>query len=198
MKKWIYILIAVIIVTVAIFVGMFLFKNNHQDNNIVEPIQNKIMNQVQIQSTQNSVTNEISVSTEEKEKISPNAVLILKKHYSECGHSIKEYAEMPEEFVNLTQEELKEKYEGWILEEFSAKEVILRKEIDGNCRQHYVLRSKEGTIAVYRINEDGSETLKEATEISTEYLTQNDKEKLEQGIKIYGEEQLNSTLEDYE
>ena len=57
---------------------------------------------------------------------------------------------------------------------------------------------KDGVIAIYEEKEDESEVLKEMTGISTEYLTENDKMELEKGIKVYGKEELNSMIEDYE
>lgn len=72
------------------------------------------------------------------------------------------------------------------------------KEVSGVCNQHYVLREKDGIIAIYQIHENNEETLKEETGISTEYLTENDRMRLEEGIRIYGDEELNSVLEDYE
>lgn len=198
MKKWIYVIIIIIIVMVAIFVGKYLFKNSNNVNkqNSNETIVNNVTQQNEIQ--ENTLINDISVSSIEKEKISPNATLILQKCYEECNHTIKEYAKMPEEYVNLTEEELSEQQEEWEIEAFSASEVILTKEVSGVCNEHYVLREKDGYINVYQIHDDNTETLKEETAIATEYLTQTDRIRLEEGIRIYGDEALNSALEDYE
>ncbi len=195
MKKWIYIIVIAVIIIIAILVGNMLFKNK-DNTNTENQIQNNISKENEIE--ENIFTNDISVSSIEQEKISPNAVLILKKHYEECDHTIKEYAKIPEEYVNLNQEELAKKQEGWRIEEFSKDEVTLIKDIDSVCNEHYVLREKDGIIAVYQIHEDNTETLKEETGIAVEYLTDIDKLRLEEGIRIYGEEELNSTLEDYE
>lgn len=195
MKKWIYIIIIVVIIIIAIFVGNMLFKNK-DNTNIEKQVQNNVNKEDVIE--ENVFTNDISVSSIEQEKISPNAVLILKKHYEECDHTIKEYAKIPEEYVNLNQEELAKKQEDWQIEQFSKDEVTLIKNINSVCNEHYVLREKDGIIAVYQIHEDNTETLKEETGIAVEYLTDIDKLRLEEGIRIYGEEELNSTLEDYE
>lgn len=133
-----------------------------------------------------------------EEKVSPNATLIIKKHYSGCGHTTKDYAEIPAELVNLKEDEVRETLTGWELKGFSANEVVILKELTGICNEHYVLREKDGVIAIYTENENGDEILHEITEISTDYLTEQDREELKQGIKAIGKEELNSTIEDYE
>ena len=77
-------------------------------------------------------------------------------NYEECNHTIKEYAKMPEEYVNLNQEELAKKQENWQIEEFSKDEVTLLKDVTSVCNEHYVLREKDGIIAVYQIHEDNT------------------------------------------
>lgn len=133
-----------------------------------------------------------------EEKVSPNATLIIKKHYSKCGHTTKDYAEIPAELVNLKEEEVKKQLSDWELKGFSASEVVILKELSGICNEHYVLRDKDGLIAIYTEDENGNETLQEITEISTDYLTDQDRLELKEGIKAIGKEELNSTIEDYE
>lgn len=195
MKKWLLIAFLVMIVVVAVFIGTSIYKSQNNDNNIKQEETNtKMENKIE-----NSVKNDISVDiNSEEEKISPNATLILKKTYKGCGHSIKDYAEIPEELVNLTKEKLQEQYKDWSIEKFTPLDVILTKEIEGTCKEHYILKEQDGVIAIYEEKEDGSEILKELTGISTEYLTENDKMEIKKGIKVYGKEALNSLIEDYE
>ena len=193
MKKWIYIIGFFIVFIVAIFTGIVIYNNTQKLNNVtINTTRNEI---VQEHSLKNDITVEVAT---DKEKISPNASLVLKKHYKECDHTIKEYAEIPEEFVNLTIEELKGEYKNWEIEEFSPTNVILIKEEDGVCGEHYILKEENGVIVVYKIEEDGKETLIEETGIYTEYLTENDKMNIANGIEVYGKEELNSTIEDFE
>lgn len=195
MKKWLVILFIVIIIIVAIFVGTSIYKSQNNDDNIKqEEVNTKVENKIE-----NNVRNDISVDiNSEEEKISPNATLILKKTYKECGHSIKDYVEIPEELVNLTKEELEKQYKDWQVEKFTPLDVILTKEIEGSCKEHYILKEQDGVIAIYEEKENGEEVLKEITGISTEYLTENDRMEIKKGIKVYGKENLNSKLEDYE
>lgn len=197
MKKIGIFIVGIIIIIIAAFAGVNLYKSkNKVDNsqNNMNTSNETLVNQVNY-----SVKNDITIHTNAKEeKISPNATLILKRKYSECGHVIKEYKEIPENLVNITKEELKEKYKDWNIEKFTPLDITLIKEEAGVCNEHYILRPKDDVIAVYKINKNDDEVLEEMTGISMEYLTQNDKLDLQKGIKIYGKEELNSTLENYE
>ena len=100
--------------------------------------------------------------------------------------------------VNMNEKEIAKELPDWEIKGFSPSEIVIFKEIEGICDEHFVLREKNGNIAIYRIDENNNEILSEMTEISTEYLTENDLAKLEQGIRAIGREELNSVLEDYE
>lgn len=133
-----------------------------------------------------------------KIRITPKTKLILKTFYTKCNHAMNSYVELPKELVNMDEEELKKQYLEWNIEKFTEEEVILLKEENAFCNEHYVLKEKDGRIAIFNVNQKGEEILKEITSISTEYLTQNDLLNIRSGIKVYGVEELNKTLEDYE
>lgn len=196
MKKWAIIIGCVIIIILAISMGIFIYKSNNKENATNNL---NIVNETVSEKRNNNIINDVTIKTNtDEEKISPNATLILEKQYKECGHVIKEYKEIPEDVVNLTKEELQEKYKEWKIEKFTPLEVILIKQEEGLCGEHYVLRENDGIIAVYKIDEEGTEKLEEMTGISVEYLTENDKIEIKEGIELYGKEELNSVLENYE
>ena len=76
--------------------------------------------------------------------------------------------------------------------------IILYREFESSCGQHYILRNDNGKITIYLINENDEEEIYEQTEISIEYLTQRDKEQIEQGIRVNGKEELYQIIEDFE
>lgn len=159
---------------------------------------NRLKNIEDIEKTVKSITDEAIETSSEKEKITPNTILILKKKYKACGHTIGNRASIPEEMVNLTKEEIIEQYSNWELEKFSREEVILLKEVEGVCGEHYILKEQDGYISIYTVDENGNKSLKEITNIATEYLTETDRIALKNEIEIYGIENLNKTLEDFE
>ena len=146
------------------------------------------------------LSNEIVVETTAKleEKVSFDATFALKKYYNECGHSHVNYVELPSEFINLTQKEIEENYDDWKVEEFDSKKVVLAQSIDRMCDDHYVLKLGNENIEIYQMREFDEFELIRETNISKEYLTQKDIQKLKEGIFVFGISNLNSALEDFE
>ena len=69
--------------------------------------------------------------------------------------------------------------------------------IDDN-NKHYIVKEKDGNIVIYYINEKNEEVLYKVTDISIEYLSKEDIESLKQGIDVFGVQNLNSLIEDFE
>ena len=133
-----------------------------------------------------------------EEKVSANAILVLKKYYTKCEHTLNEYVELPQELVNMTEEEVKEQYPDWEVIGFTPEQIILYKEFEDVCGEHFKLKVEDGKVAVYIVNSDGTEILYEKTDISSEYLTETDLINMENGLEIYGKEELNKIIEDFE
>lgn len=163
--------------------------NNVAADNIVKENEenNKVEEQVPVIST---ASDEI--------KVTPNTLLILKKKYTDCGHTIINSAEIPEEMVNMTESELKDGYSGWNVEKFTKEEVILSREVNSFCGEHYLVIAEEGQVIVYSLDESGGRSIKEVTDIAFEFLPETDKIILGNGIYVYGTEELNKIREDYE
>lgn len=118
--------------------------------------------------------------------------------YKKCGHEIAKSSKVPTDIVNLDEKEFEEKYKEYQIEEFSDKQVSIYNEVDKMCPEHYKIGVAEGVINIYRKDENGEEELYEMTNISLEYLPEEEQGKLENGIEIIGEEELNSVLENLE
>ena len=133
-----------------------------------------------------------------EEKLATNAILILKKYYEQCEHTINEYVELPQELVNMTEKEVQAEYPDWEVIGFESGKLTLYKEFENVCGEHFKLRIEEGKVSVYIVNDDGSENLYEKTNISSEYLTETDLINMQDGLEIYGKEELNQIIEDFE
>lgn len=151
-----------------------------------------------LQNTINTINSNILETSFDEDKIEIDTKLILRKNYLDCNHIISKEVELPKELVNLTEEELKEKYIEWNIEEFDDDKVILYKNIYGLCDEHFIIESGEEFIEVYSLTEEYDKELYQTTNISIEYLAEEDLEKLKDGIYVYGSQELNSTLENFE
>jgi len=67
------------------------------------------------------------------------------------------------------------------------------------CGEHFKLKVEEGKIVIYQINKEGNQSIYEKTNISSEYLTKTDLISIENGgLDVYGKEELNKLIEDFE
>lgn len=198
-NKTMMIIVAVLLAIATIYSVYAIFSNDEEieeeDNNntyVSELIEDECTEEYK-EEQENSTT-----VTSTEEKISANSQLILKKYYAKCEHTINEYVEMPEELVNMTEEELKLEYPDWEVIGFEPNKVTLYKEFDDVCGEHFKLRIEEGKIIIYLVNQDGTESLYEKTDISSEYLTETDLINMQDGLEIFGKEELNKIIEDFE
>ena len=146
----------------------------------------------------NKVQEEIIATSRSDVKLSPNAYIIFEKYYTDCGHTIIQKEKVKDSEVNKDEEYFKNAYSDWEIESFTAEEVKLYKEFQGNCDEHYLITIDDENIVVYSVDNDGNRTLKEKTDIPVQYLPNEDIELLQKGITAYGQNELAKKLEDFE
>lgn len=194
-KFWIFLVLIVVGIFAYFAIKQYNNTNIKNDKVIVE--EKEVVEQ---NDDENNVINEVSntIATNSSEaRISPNAVVTMKKVYLQCGHTIEEQEEVPNEVVNMNPEEVKLYYNEWKLESFTKDNVIITRTYNEKCNEHYMLKEDNGYIAIYKENNNGYEKI-EQTEIYVEFLTDMDIKKLEEGINIIGRKNVNSVLEDFE
>lgn len=194
MKKTIIILICIfLVVALGVYCGIVMYRRDNKNE------YNQTFSNNMIIQEQNIKLPAIETSNIEKEKTTPNTLMIYKTYYTKCNHYVKEYKDIDVSLVNLTEDELEEMFKNkWDIDKFSSEEIEVSKEVEEYCNEHYKIKLENSTIVIYRIDENGVETEYEHTGITTEYLTEEDILKLTQGIFVYGKENLSSTIEDYE
>lgn len=147
---------------------------------------------------ENTVSNMVEETVSIEEKVAYNANFALKKYYDKCGHFKINYSELPPEIINLTKSQLEEFYPDWNVEEFSSNNVVLAKRIDDICDDHYVLKLDKENVDIFHMKNGEELEFFKSTDISTEYLTSDDINNLQNGIYVYGIGNLNSAIEDFE
>ncbi len=190
MKKTIILILFLLVFFASVGVGYFYLNTRNDQKRTSKEEENRITN--------NTIEDEYIATKQSEEKISPNAELIEKIYYENCGHTVTKKEEVPREVVNLSEDDFKERFDDWKVDFFSEKEISISKETLGICPDHYIVGVDDGIINIYKINEDGEEELYEATNIYLEYLPEKDKQEIENRIEVIGKEKLNELLENYD
>ena len=198
MKKLFILYIIMLVLGFAFACGYYIYKIPKEETEIQEG-QVSIIDLNMYNEVDNILSQEaLETNVREEDEVSPNAMLILKTNHKECGHTTKEEVDVPPEIVNKNKVEVSQIYPQWEVIGFSPDEIVLYREVEGICNEHYVLKENDGFLAIYTKNEKGEEKLKEVTSISLEYLPQADIDRIKEGIEATGNEELNSILEDFE
>ena len=143
------IIISIILAICAGGATYFIVKQNKKSEIIPETntyISEKIEDECTEEYKEEQGQENTTVVSSAEEKVSANAELILKKYYTKCDHTINEYVELPQELVNLTKEQVQEKYKDWQVIGFEKGKVTLYKEFDDVCGEHFKLKIENGKV----------------------------------------------------
>ncbi|MGN1383727.1 MAG: BofC C-terminal domain-containing protein [Clostridia bacterium] len=194
-KFWIIMIIIVVLLALGGSIGIYIYnlKNTSNKNSVKAKELADELKKTLVEEEQNTV------STSSKNiKISHNSIVVKNTLYKICNHEIRQTEAIPVELVNKEEKDIQQYYKDWEIKKYSPTEIVLYREKDEYCDKHYVLRENNGVIAIYKIDDNNKETLRENTQIQTKYLPEIDLIKLKSGIYAIGEEELNSILEDFE
>ena len=184
-----FLILATCIMGVAMGIVVHVYENSKSEEEIVRDA--RVLNSMK--------SNNEAVSTSANiEKVSPNARIVFETYYDKCGHTIISKQKVSKDDINKTEQEIKDKYSEYKVKEFSPEEIKLYKETDEICANHYVVKEQNGVIAVFSRNNDGTETLKNKTDLSTKYVPKEDIDLLKNGIEANSNEELEQILSDYE
>ena len=185
MKK--YIVIALVLALIAGFIlGLYLYKLKIANEQIAFEAEYRKLETKNVIENAENLLRETSSSKN-------------KTYYNDCEHLGTTEKKIDEKLINKDESEFQIEYIGWEIQKFTPTEVVVYKEINDFCNEHYLVKEENGTVAVYALDKFGNEKdIICNTEIQTKYLTEKDVENLRTGIKVYGKKELNKLLQDYE
>lgn len=186
--------VCAIIIVMVLVVGVYVYNKKKSRND--EPVNIEKLSHIE-ERKDNVVNNEIETSASDS-KISPNAIINEKRYYKKCDHLIRETIDIPEELVNMGEEELKKYYAEWSIEKYTPTEITIYKEFPGLCNEHYVVKINDDVLGIYIENDEEVQEWLEDTQIEVQYLPEEDLKDFEVGVKVVGKMNLNMFLEDYE
>ena len=199
MNKIVVLILSFIVIMIAVFIATVVYRtdNNYNMTNIPFNISKEnILDECTDEYEQ--MQEEIFQANSKTEKISPNCFITFKIKYNKCGHETITLEKVKRNLINKTQDDFKKEYNDWDIEKFSDTDIVLSKDEKGYCNEHYLVQDKEGKVAIYLILEDGTKEIYELTDISTEYLSNEDKIQIKSGIKVNGKQKLNQLIEYFE
>lgn len=199
MSKYKYVIFTIAVIAVILtFTSIILFNLRKANTKQAEENLKNITNQTIKYSEQVTENEIVETSAPEDIKLSPNAVIKFDKYYKLCNHTISTRENITKDMANLTEQEFANLYSDWDIVKFGSNEVEIYKEFNDECGEHYVVKSNEGVIVIYKIDKNGELIEIERTEISTKYLPDVDIQKLEEGVTLVGKEELNAYIENFE
>ena len=193
MNKKSVVILMLILIAIIVFLFAMLMYNLKTVKNIGNTNMQSVSNVQNLQNVQ------VVQANSEEIKISPNAIITFFKHYSDCGHVVKVKENAPENIVNISKDAFSNLYSDWKINKFTSTDIELSKDFSGYCGEHFLVKSNpDGFIEIYNVQPDNSLILHEKTEIALKYLSDEDISKLENGIYLYGKENLNAYIENFE
>ena len=178
------------------FIGIYLYRLDKSNEELAFDVEYTTNKSENVLKTAEELLESTSGS---EDKINPSTKLIEKRYYNDCNHIVQKNVDITEEMVNKNKEEFQIEYIGWEIQKFTSKEVVVYKEFQDFCNEHYLLKDVDGYINVYKLDKYGQEKeLVNKTEIETAYLSELDLENLQKGIVVYSRTELSKKLEDFE
>lgn len=196
-RTWFFLGSLIILAIIAFGFGIYAYnRGDVSDMNVVNT--QKLAGDTNEEKLNSEENNRMIETSSTNTNISPNAIIVEKRYYQSCDHLIRETIDVPEELINQGEEQVKEYYFGWTIEQYSPTEMVVYKEFKGICNEHYIVKEHDGVLGIYMENDDETQEWLEDTEIEVQYLPEDDIEEFKVGVKVVGKTNLNTFLEDYE
>lgn len=138
----------------------------------------------------------------EYDRISPNALIEERIHYSTCGHVITKTDTVDDELVNMSKSEFSEYMENNSpnkrLISYSANKIAMGVVKNHLCEKHFIIGEKDGKVAIFKIGENGERIVEKVfLDYPISLLMEIDQEKIINGITVDSEEELSEILENF-
>ena len=196
MKKIIWVIGPVL----AIIVGFVIGKNSYKKkDNLDNIVLNKNTIEIQQDNTVEVIKNKEILTSMPTVKVSINTEIIEQIHYKECDHIIETTVKNIDKYINMDSEDIEKRFPEMEIKEFTSEKLVLYQEEKDCCNEHFLIKDVDGFVTIYTLNSmDNVLEILDTTEIETAYLTDEDRNNLKNGIKVYTKQNLNKVIEDFE
>jgi len=131
--------------------------------------------------------------------INENTLLIFETNYTACNDKRVEERKANEDEIGLNRQELESNFPEWDVYEFSSSKVILTKELDDYCPNHFILKDKDGMIVIYMPSKGENESRSiQNTQIPINKLPPDFQDEIRKGLVIDSLQEIEYFLESLE
>lgn len=134
---------------------------------------------------------------EEVPAIQDGTIITYEYYYNKDEHTKIDSFEAPYYMIGMTEEEIIAQFPDYELKSFTNEEVVLYKEFDEAYYNTYTISIYGDDLVLYYGDEKDDSNIIQTVKVSTSALPEEELAKLEEGITVYGEEELNKLLESY-
>lgn len=124
-----------------------------------------------------------------------NTLMVFKTYYTKCKDERIEERRAEDSEIGLNRQEIKAKFPNWEVREFSSPQVILTKELNEYCPNHFILKAKDGIVVIYLpSDEENTERNIEKTQ-SINNLPSHVQEEIRKGLVLDSLEEVEYFME---
>ena len=138
MKKF-TIIIGLAVIICAIYTGNKIYQNKQNKKSQEQVEMTEVSEKIEDDCTEewnelkNIETKDVQANSQDDIRISPNCSMIYEIKYEKCGHTSKQYKNIPQDLVNKTEEEVSAKYPEWKVKQFESNKIVLNKTEQAEC-----------------------------------------------------------------
>lgn len=125
-----------------------------------------------------------NVSRVNQVRLTPQTIFIFKTYYTKCGHEKTEKKLSNNTFSGYTKKQLANEIKNWEIESFTPEEVVLKRQVENVCDEHYYIGIEDGYVALFQGKPDLPSKIIEKTDIIVDVLRKEDRAILEKGLVI--------------
>ncbi|MDI3269104.1 MAG: hypothetical protein QJR00_00165 [Bacillota bacterium] len=139
----------------------------------------------------------VPVDQPEAARIQRDTEIVRRITYVEgtCRQTLEDVARAPADWVGWTRADLEEFQADAIIEEFSPQRVVIHRQAPGCPYRGRTLLLRQGRVGVYYGTPNDLGPLMRETEITEEVLRPQDRARLEEGVTVLDDEEVEKLLE---
>lgn len=181
-----------ITMTAGYIYGSYQGTKNNEDSSDIE----KDVSKLAVVENEDNRNNEAEEGIKE---ILPNTEIVFNRSYKLCKDVISEKRKPYIGEIGTKEDELQSLFPGWTIEKFTEEQLILSKQIDNYCSNHYILKEQGGLVTIYApLEEDeGLEVIKYTT-VKVNSLPPALQQEIEKGVAVESIEQIEYLIESWQ